>query len=157
MITLKDIDVSNYRIVSGLKIAEGQQGFVAPAVSILARAYAMRAQNARAFAVCDDESIVGVVLVRDIDDDPPCYDLDQFMIDERFQRKGYGRQALRLVVDMLSSERKYKCIELCVKIKAENAIKLYKSEGFYDTGYIDPDEPDAYILRYDFASALASN
>lgn len=149
MISLKTIDINNYRMVSSLKVAEEQKEYVAPAVSILARTYAMRDQNARAFAIYNDELIVGVLMVRDIYEEPACYDLDQFLIDYRYQHKGYGGQALKLIIEMLSKEHTFNCIELCVKMKDSVAIKMYKNAGFIDTNYIDPDEPDAYILRYE--------
>lgn len=50
------------------------------------------------------DKIVGVALVRDLDEEPACYDLQQFMIDQHYQNKGYGAEALKLILEMLEAE-----------------------------------------------------
>ena len=151
MITLKEINESNWLKVAQLQITEEQKRFVAPAIGIMARAYAMREQNARAYAMADEKDIVGVLLVRDLDEEPACYDLQQFLIDCRFQNKGYGQQALKLIVDQLARENKYSRIDVCVKMDDASAIHIYKKKGFKDSGYISPESPDSYNLVYHFA------
>lgn len=150
MITLKEIDESNWIIVAQLKTTEEQKHFVASALGIMARAYAMREQNARAYAITDKKNIVGILLVRDLDEEPACYDLQQFLIDYRYQNKGYGQQALRLIVEQLEREHRYDCIEVCVKITDIAAIHIYQKVGFVDSGYIAPDVPDSYNMVYHF-------
>jgi RimJ/RimL family protein N-acetyltransferase len=65
------------------------------------------------FAIANDSVMVGVALVRDLDEEPACYDLQQFLIDRRFQNKGFGTEALRLIIAALRDERKYDCVEVC--------------------------------------------
>lgn len=151
MITLKEIDERNWTRVARLETTAEQKHFVASPLSIMARAYAMRKQNARAYAIADDEEIIGVLLVRDLDEEPACYDLQQFLIDYRFQNMGHGQQALRLIVDLLERERKYNCIEVCVKIADTAAIRIYQKIGFVNSGYIDPKAPDSYNMVYHFS------
>ena len=150
MVSLIDITEDNYYEVYKLKVAPEQESYVAPAVSILARAYAKRNRNARALAVKDVDTIIGVLMYMELHEEPACYTIEQFMIDQKHQNKGYGKQALRMVIDMLEKERKYEAIEICVKMDDAQAIKVYTDVGFTNTGYIDPDEPDSYCLRYDF-------
>lgn len=151
MVELRAIDLENYRAVGALAVAPEQREFVAPsAYCIMARAYAARADNAHAAAVYAGEIPVGLLLVRELRDAPACYALDQFMIDVGHQHRGYGRAALRLVLKNFLEERKYPFAELCVKRADTSALALYLSEGFFDTGYIDPQEPDSLILRYNF-------
>jgi len=107
-------------------------------------------RNARALAIADDETIVGVLMYMELHEEPACYTIEQFLIDKRYQNKGFGKEALRLVIDVLAKERKYGAIEICVKMEASQAIKVYTEAGFSDTGYSDPDEPDSYCLRYSF-------
>ena len=153
MISLIDITENNYLKVCELKVAENQQGFVASPVRILASAYAMRNNNARAWAIADIEAktIIGVIMVKDLSEDPACYTIEQFLIDHRHQNKGHGKQALKLAVDTLAKEQKYPAIEICVKKEASAAVTLYKNAGFTDTGYTDPENPDSHILRYEFS------
>ena len=150
MISLIEIDEENYQTVCGLAVAEGQKGYVASPVSILARAYAKRSRNARALAIADDETIIGVLMHMELPEEPACYTIEQLMIDHRYQNKGFGKKALKLVIDALAEERKYDAIEVCVKMEAAQAIKVYTDIGFSDTGFLDPDEPDSYCLRYCF-------
>lgn len=150
MILLVEITEDNYREVCGLSVGEGQKGFVASPVSILARAYAKRKRNARALAVANDGVIVGLVMFMDMDEEPACYTIEQFLIDQRYQGRGFGKQALEMVIDILDGERKYEAIEICVKMEDVAAIKMYKNAGFADTGYVDPHDPDSYVLRYVF-------
>lgn len=145
MICLKCIDAENYHDVAGLKIAQEQAEFVPPAVNIMARAYAWRDKNACAYAVYDDEKVVGVLLVYEGEN---CYELSQFLIDLHCQNKGYGKQALKLLIEKLSNERKFDALQLSVIKKNAAAIHLYKSMGFTDAGHADPRKPNSYILLY---------
>ena len=76
-------------------------------------------------------------------DEPPGYDLQQFMIDKQYQRKGYGSQALQLILDELRKEGHYDHVELCVKKADTEAIRLYEKYGFANSGYVDEDLPDS--------------
>ena len=151
MVSLIEVTEDNYRMVCGLRVAGEQAEFVAEPTRILASAYAMRNRNARCFAIANDGMIIGVLMVKDLFEEPACYTLEQFLIDYRYQNMGFGKQALKLIVDILREERKYGNIEICVKMMNIQAIRMYKSAGFVDTGYIDPNNPDSYVLRYAFA------
>ena len=65
-----------------------------------------------------------------------------------FQNKGYGTEALRLILSALSNERKYGQVEVCVNKNNAAALWMYKKVGFEDTGYIDERVPDCYNLIY---------
>ena len=150
MIRLSEIDEASFFAARALSVAPEQRGFLDDAVGILARGYLYRRENARVWAVEADGEVVGLALVKDMDEEPACYDLQQFMIDRRFQNRGYGTQALRLILDRLSAERRYGCVEVCVKRDDLPALRLYEKAGFADTGYVDPDAPDCLNLMYTF-------
>ena len=96
--------------------------------------------------IADGDTLVGLALVRDLDEEPACYDLQQFMIDARYQGRGYGTEALRLILKELQAERKYDCAEVCGKQTDAAALHVYETVGFVDTGYIDDDAPDCRNL-----------
>ena len=98
MIRLVEIDERNYFRVRQLKVGEDQQRFLDSPLGILARGYVYRAQRARGLAAETDGEIVGLMLVKDMDEEPASYDLQQFMIDGRFQGRGYGAAALGLLL-----------------------------------------------------------
>ena len=148
MIHLVEVTEENWIQIASLTVAEDQKTFLAPAIGILARGYVYRDCNARVYGIANDEQIVGVALVREFTDEPVGYDLQQFMIDARFQGKGYGKEALRLILDKLKEEGKYQTVEVCVKKQATAALRVYEKVGFVDSGYVDSDLPDCVNLVY---------
>ena len=146
MINLTEITEENWLEVGALSLDDRQKKFLASPVGILARAYVYRNCNAKVHVIRNDDTVIGVALVREFTDEPLGYELQQFMIDKRFQGKGYGTEALRLILDDLRAEGHYDHVEVCVKMDDAEAIHLYKKLGFVDSGYIDEDVPDAYNL-----------
>lgn len=143
MLRLTKVTEDNWMDVASLSVKDGQESFVAPAVGIIARGYVYRDCNARVFAIENDGTIVGAALVREFKDEPLGYDLQQFMIDQHYQGRGYGSQALQLILDELRKEGRYDHVEVCVKKDDEEAIRLYEKHGFVDSGFFDEDAPDS--------------
>jgi len=150
VVTLFDINERNFLAVRSLSVRDDQKGYLDSASGILARGYAYRACRAKVYGVAADGKAVGLALVKDMDEEPACYDLQQFMIDARFQGKGYGTEALRLILTELAAERKYGCVEVCVKKTDAPALHVYEKAGFVDTGYVDEDASDSVNLVYHF-------
>lgn len=150
MVTLTEIGEDNFLQARALRVGDGQAAFLDSALGILARGYVYRKDRARVFGLAAEGELVGLALVKDLDEEPACYDLQQFMIDRRFQGRGYGSEALRLILDGLAAERKYDCVEVCVKKADAAALHLYEKLGFTDTGYIDEDAPDSLNLVFSF-------
>ena len=147
MIKLTEVNEQNWLEVRRLSVGEAQAGFLDTAVGILARGYVYRDARARVAAIADDDTMIGVALVKDLDEAPACYDLQQLLIDRRYQGKGYGTLALRLLLSDLAVERKYDCVEVCVKKSNAAALRVFEKAGFFDTGYTDGDAPDWVNLR----------
>lgn len=130
MIRFVDIDHSNWR--SGLHVGESQKHYVADSAVLLARAYAYRGQRSRAFLICADETPVGMGLYYDLPD-MACYDFSQFFIDERYQGRGYGKEAVKMVLDAMKADGKYNKVVLCYIEGNDAAKKLYERFGFVET------------------------
>lgn len=150
MIQLLDVNDQNWLDVAALRVSESQKMFLDRTTGILARGYAYRSCNARVIGIANDEQMIGVALVKNLDEEPACYDLQQFMIDQRFQNKGYGTEALRLILTQLRKEGRYARVEVCVNKEDMPALKMYRKLGFSDTGYIDESCPDCLNLVYAF-------
>ena len=131
MIRLTDIDPGNWRI--DLAVSEAQKPFVSDRAKLLARAYAYRAQRSRAFLICADDLPVGMGLYYD-EPELQSYDLSQMFIDARYQGRGYGRAAVRAILDELKADGRYDKVILCYIEGNETARKLYESFGFTETG-----------------------
>ena len=143
MVKLTEINEENWFDAADLAVADAQKGYVAPAIGIIARGYVYRDCNGRIFVIENDDTIIGLALVREFTDEPLGYDLQQFMIDERYQGYGFGSAALGLILDELRKESHYDHVEICVKKDDLRAIHLYEKHGFADSGYYDEDAPDS--------------
>jgi len=150
MIKLVEVSEANWADIVGLSLEPEQQKYLDRPIGIIARGYIYRNCNGRVFGIEADEKIVGVLFVRDLKEEPACYDLQQYMIGSIYQKKGYGFSALKLVLDMLREERRFDCVEVCVNRENQAALGLFIKAGFTDTGYIDEDLPDCLNLIYRF-------
>lgn len=150
MIHLIEVTEDNWLEIANLKVSEEQKKFLAPSIGILARGYVYRDCNSHVFGIADDKQIVGVALVRDFLDEPIGYDLQQFMIDARFQNRGYGTEALKKILQYLREEARYDHVEVCVNNEDYQAIRVYEKIGFIDSGYIDEDLPNYINMIFHF-------
>ena len=79
------------------------------------------------------------------------YFIWRFMIDERYQKQGYGRQALGLILDFIRSApaRQAKYVWLCYGLDNVVARKLYASIGFKEVpeAYLEEDEEMPAVLE----------
>lgn len=150
MINLVDVTEENWLDIARLSVSDEQQAFLDKPIGIIARGYVYRQCNARVIGIAKSDQVIGVALVRDLDEEPACYDLQQFMIDRRFQNKDYGTEALKQIIELLKKDGKYDCVEVCVNQADASALRLYEKLGFTDTGYIDDDAPDCLNLMYHF-------
>ncbi len=136
MIRFEDIDESNWR--TPLKVAESQKSYVANNTVLLARAYAYRNHNSRAFLIYDGETPIGMGLYHDCLE-LEAYDLSQLFIDERYQGRGYGKAATRMVLDAMRKDGRYSKAVLCYLEGNGIAKNLYTQLGFVE---IDRDEDE---------------
>ncbi len=137
-VTLKEVTKQNLREILRLKVAEGQEKFVASNAVSIAQAH-FDSGVAWFRAIYDGEQPVGFVM---LDDNPavPRYTLWRLMIDHRFQRKGYGREAIEAVLAHVRGRPG--AIELytsCVDA-AGGPGPFYERLGFAYTGEMDEDE-----------------
>ncbi len=136
MIRLEDIDEGNWRYP--LKVYESQKNYVANTSVMLARAYAYRNHRSRAFVICENETPVGMGLYYDCPE-MEAYDFSQIFIDERYQGRGYGKEAIKLVLDIMKRDGKYSKVVLCYIEGNDAARKLYEQFDFTE---IDRDEDE---------------
>ena len=156
MIHLEKIDYRNVWDIIDLEVTEEQDEFVASNRISLVQAYSVRDSETKAFpfAIYNDDTPVGFLMIGyneaatyDEDEQPPKvstgnYSLWRLMIDAKYQKKGYGTEAIRLALDFV---RTWPCgkAEYCfLSYEPENkvAAKLYRSFGFVENGEMDGDE-----------------
>lgn len=139
-ITLKKIDASNFVDAFRLELAEGQELYVSHPIRSLAQAYVYYHQ-CTPFGIYAGDTMVGYVMViYDYDTDE--YNLWHLMIDHRYQRMGYGKQAVRLCLKYIRQKPFGSGRTVLLTCHEENraAISMYKSLGFQKTGNKDDEE-----------------
>lgn len=152
-VRLVEITEENFFDARRLAVSERQRDFLDDAVGILARGYVYRDAEAKVLGIEADGALVGLALVKAFTEAPLGYDLQQFLIDERYQNRGIGTAALRLILDRLFAEGRFDRVEVCVKREAKQALRVYEKVGFVDSGYVDPACPDCVNLLYCFSAA----
>lgn len=158
MIRLEKINGKNVRDILKLRVSEAQKSFVAPNAASIIEAYIAVTHHGQAFpfGIYEEDTPVGFCMVGfGTDDDwadAPAvargsYNLWRFMIDEQYQGKGYGKAAMRKVLDFISAEPCGPAERCWVSYEPENeaAKALYASFGFRETGDLDGDEVIAVL------------
>ncbi|MGI9666487.1 MAG: GNAT family N-acetyltransferase [Acidimicrobiia bacterium] len=141
-VTLRLVDDDNVKAVIDLSVADDQDDFVAPNVVSLAQAFATTKVWVR--AVYADDEPVGFVMLSD-DDEKPRYYLWRFMIDQRYQRSGYGRHAMALVHEYVQTRPGGDRIYLSYVPSDGGPEGFYKSLGYEDTGDVHDGEHVAML------------
>lgn len=134
---LEEAGPENWRVK--LKVKEAQKEYVSDWNRILARAYAYRDSRSRAYVLYLGEEPVGGAMYYDLEE-AGAYDFSQFFIDERYQGRGLGKAACRLVLDKMRQDGRYRKVILCYIEGNRTAEKLYTDLGFRPTGEADGNE-----------------
>lgn len=128
MVRLERITEENYKECLKLKVAENQQKFVSPNVLSLAKAY-IYYDSVTPFAIYKDDIMVGFIMLR-FDKEYSHYFIWQFMIDEQYQNKGYGKEVLRYIIEWCKKHNNCKKIVTTYIEGNEQARLLYSKLGF---------------------------
>lgn len=132
-VTLREVTAQTVRAICNLQVSPEQKGFVAPNAVSIAQAYFEPHAWFRAIYV--DELPAGFVMLY-ADQETPEYFLWRFMMDGSYQKHGFGRQALNLVIEYVRSlpgavELRTSCVP-----KEGGPEPFYARLGFKRTGNI---------------------
>lgn len=137
VIELAPIDVSNVYAILKLSVDSKQQGFVAENALSLAEAVALEGK-ALPYAIVQNGVAVGFAMIY-VDGEHGEYCIWRLMIDKRFQHKGFGTAAMKLVIAELKRLGADK-ITLSVEPDNEDAASLYRKLGFAFNGRLEDGE-----------------
>ena len=111
MIHLEKITYENFDDVLELKIKREQYPFVASNLYSIAEAYVTLVNGGQVFpfAIYNDDTLVGFIQLgygENADQDGVSvekdnYEIWRFMIDKRYQGRGYGKEALRQALEFI--------------------------------------------------------
>ncbi len=139
-ITLRELDHKRGTDMMRLNVGPAQRQFVATNLNSLARAY-LSEHEVWVRGIYAGEVPVGFAMVSLADDRTSLW---RFMIDHRYQRHGYGKQAMELIIDhirRLGVDRFY----TSYVPTAGGPAAFYESLGFVETGERDEWEVEAVL------------
>lgn len=85
-----------------------------------------------------------------MENEPASYNLQQFLIFKEYRGQGYGKEALRMILTELEKERKYSCVEVCIRKDNTAALRAFENAGFKYTGYEQEEATVCLKLIYHF-------
>jgi len=153
MLKLKKINRKNVGDILKLEVFGNQKSFVAPNNISIIEAYIAIVENGHVFTfgIYNDDALVGFLMigfdVNSDDADAPKiakgnYNIWRFMIDKKFQGKGFGKKAMNLALEFVNT---FPCgtAKYCwLSYESDNDIarQLYQSVGFVETDEKDGEE-----------------
>jgi diamine N-acetyltransferase len=137
-VTFREVTKETLREILLLKVAPGQEHFVAPNEISIAEAH-FSPEVAWFRAVYSGETPVGFVMLED-DESKPRYYLWRFMIDARYQGTGIGRRALELLFEHVRARPGAKTLWTSIVPGEGSPGPFYEKLGFVYTGEEDEGE-----------------
>lgn len=157
-ITVAEVTRANWRATLALGVAPEQQRFIAdysPIAALgLAKAYIRPfgfIWTPYAFYAHDQAAegmLVGFTMLAYTPQSAEDYWLFHFFIDQRYQGRGYGAEALQRISALArDAHPRSRALQLTVHPENTRAQRLYARAGFHPTGDMLDGEP-RYILRW---------
>jgi diamine N-acetyltransferase len=147
-VSLQRITAETLVEILALQVSDGQKGFVADNAWSIAEAHFDEGAWFR--AIYADETPVGFVLLHDESlcekpRQPGYLFLWRMMIDQRYQRMGFGRRGLRLVTAHVKSRPDAKSLHTSWRRGEGSAQGFYEKLGFCETGEDESGEVHAVL------------
>ncbi len=140
VVELRELDEHAGRAVMRLRVAPAQLRFVAPNDVSLAQAFLTDDVWVRGVFAGDLPVGFAMLSTRD-----RRYYLWRFMIDHRFQGRGYGRRAMELIIDEVRAMPEADRLYLSYVPKPGGPEGFYKGLGFVETGTTHGGEVEAVL------------
>jgi GNAT superfamily N-acetyltransferase len=138
VVSLRPIDDSNRHDIEALRTSPGQEKFVSSVVDSLLEAAEEPGGHAIYWAVYEDETPVGFVMISDEVEGPeyiPQF-LWKLLIGARYQRQGFGSATLDLIVEYFRGRPGVEVLSTSAGQGDGSPIAFYERYGFAQTGDI---------------------
>ncbi|MGI6239697.1 MAG: GNAT family N-acetyltransferase [Christensenellales bacterium] len=136
MISLQEIDQNNFQ--ECIELERKSHKYVGDATYVLAEAYTYR-HNSNAYGIYEDDTIIGLVILRDRPRNQD-YSFTDLFIADPFQSRGFGKLAVEEIIKKFEKEGKADRVEIYVHNTNDTAIRLYMKVGFVEAGKAAWDE-----------------
>ncbi|MEO5758181.1 MAG: GNAT family N-acetyltransferase [Mesorhizobium sp.] len=142
-IRLVAVTEANRAPVAALRLAPEQMDFVASNTDSLEEA--QTDEDARPRVVVAKDRVVGFLMYEAPEDDDEAR-IYRFMIDRDWQGRGYGKAALREVLEEIQGLGHVRHISICYEPENEAARLLYRGAGFVEQGLDEDGEMIADLV-----------
>lgn len=144
MLTIKKLENKFIKDLKSLQMTEFQKNYVHIDFEDILN-NVKKNSNMSVLLVCNDDVVIGFACV--LLDEEGDLNLLKFMIDYNYQGKGYAKQSLLLVLDLIKSQAHKDEVWLSVHPNNTKAVDLYKKIGFtqQQTKY---DADDEIFFKY---------
>ena len=142
MVSLRPLTESNRQAVEALRVSPSQQRFVSSVAQSLLEAAEHPDADALYWGVYAEDTPVGFVMIADEVASPdyiPHY-LWKLLIDERYQRQGFGTATLDLIVEYFRGRPGVEVLNTSAGQGDGSPITFYERYGFERTGEVVNDE-----------------
>ncbi|KAA0546698.1 GNAT family N-acetyltransferase [Bacillus sp. BGMRC 2118] len=133
-ITIHEVNAHNFNSVINLKLADFQKDYIASNVYSIAESKVNSCYTP--YSINLGKEVIGFVMT-DYDpnlEDQNKYWIPRFMIDARYQGKGYGKQGMQVILKGLFTNEDCSFVRLSTEPSNVAAIRFYESLGFVQTG-----------------------
>ncbi|WP_394122009.1 GNAT family N-acetyltransferase [Planococcus donghaensis] len=131
-IKITELNAENWYACCELEVAEAQKPYMEPnAVSI---AQSKFETTLKPFAIYDEENVVGFLMYNSVPEELDAYWIYRIMVDQRYQGKGIGKAASRLMMEEMANTLNAEKIVVGYHPENQEAHRLYASLGFVDKG-----------------------
>lgn len=139
-VELKEITKLNWEKIAHLSLLDSQKYYLFDNSYSIAESFFC--ENSVTRAIYSGENAIGFLMYESLNDEgkPEEVELLRFMIDAKYQGKGFGRKAFKAAIENIKSRKCPKRIHICFHKENFTALNLYKSVGFTDNGIDDHDQ-----------------
>ena len=147
MVSLRPLSASNRGAVEALRVSPRHERFVSSVAASLREAAEHPGARALYWVIHADDTPVGFVMIADEvagADYVPHY-LWKLLIDERYQRQGFGTATLDLIVEYFRERPGVEALTTSAGQGDGSPFAFYERYGFEQTGEVSHDE---VVLRF---------
>jgi len=149
LINFESVTRENWEDALKLQVRPEQMKFAPSVAESLASAYIKPWDEALdPYVIYADDQLVGLFYISYTPSSKDNYWIGGFIIDHKFQGRGYGRNALKKMLSFVPHTHPC-CLEIKLTVEKDNttAQKLYQSMGFDSTGETNKYDEIIYTLQ----------
>ena len=131
-VKIVELNEDNWYDCCELEVSKEQQDFIEPnAISIAQTKFEL---TLKPYAIYAGDKVVGFLMYNSVQEELDGYWVYRIMVDKKFQGKGIGKAASKLMISEIANSLNAKKIVVGYHPKNVGAHNLYASLGFIDNG-----------------------